>query len=182
MSSSKRKDNQVKKGNNPLNLTDKIIMNAKIEKEFATHNSDQRKEIKKLSEIFKNIIEESTNADLKRTCEEGLEMVRAFVKNNKDNPCQNEQEMSERLRGLYQNVQKFVNEELSVFDDPELEEVEDIMSTWNEIIVTVQNIQSSRHTPYHFEEKQKIDKYLEPRTYEQSQMTISLLLQHLKQI
>jgi len=182
MSSSKRKDNQVKKGNNPLNLDDKITMNAQIEKEFANHNSNQRIEIKKLSDIFKKIINESTNADLKRTCGEGLEILRAFVKNNKDNPYKKEQEMSERLRNLYHNVQKFVSEKLSEFDDDELEIVEDIMSVWNEIIVTVQNIQSSRHKPYHFEEKQKIDEYLEPRTYEQSQMTLSLLLQRLKQI
>jgi len=54
---------------------------------------------------LKNIINESDNADLKGNCENCLKILRAFSKNNKENPCETETEMSKRLQDLYKNVQ-----------------------------------------------------------------------------
>ena len=57
-----------------------------------------------------------------------------------------------------------------------------IISVWNTIIVTFQNIHLSKHEPHHEEGKRKEEQYFgKVKKYIGSQMTIHLLLQRLKQ-
>ena len=46
------------------------------------------------------------------------------MKYNKTNSCNTKKEMSERLRGLYDKVKQFINEELSIFKDSESGQVD----------------------------------------------------------
>jgi hypothetical protein len=70
-----------------MTSTEVADSNSKIEKEVATYNTDQRRQIVKLADTLKETIAESENKDFKGKCETCLEMLRSFSKNNKVNPC-----------------------------------------------------------------------------------------------
>ena len=182
----------LKKKNDPLTDHEIEKLNQKQEKEYETYNQQQRVHIKSLSEIFKQIIEdEESSVALKGKCDKGLQILRDFVQYNKTNSCKTKKEMSERLRDLYDKVKEF-HKELSLFEDSQLEQVEseleqidDIMTAWYLIIVTVQNVRPWQE-PNHEETQRKWREWDEDmkdhgpgRRYKGS--TLHVLLQRLKQ-
>jgi hypothetical protein len=167
-------------------LTDdeQFTLDQKTENDFEAYNKQQRVQINKLSKIFK----ESTSAVLQKKFEEGLQVLRNFVKENKTNVCTTKREMSDRLRCLYENLKEFIfknklyihrsaevdeSKELdNLVDDSEAEEVDDyeeeevveleqideIMTNWYLILELVKGVRS-HHAPTSKQEER--DVYLE---------------------
>jgi hypothetical protein len=52
-------------------------------------------------------------------------------------------------------MEKFIIDELYTFEIPEVEDVKDILSEWNTIVVTVEGISSERRDPQSKEKERK---------------------------
>ena len=126
-----------------------------VQKEFATYNTNQRVQIKLLADTLKEFIAGEGNEDFKGTCKKCLEKMRAFTQYNKDNRCKTEKLTSERLCEFYKSMEKFIIDELYKFEIPEVEDVKDILSEWNTIVVTVEGISSERRDPQSKEKERK---------------------------
>ena len=185
MPTSKKKNASSEK-TGPLTSDEKHQLELQVEKEYNTNNSDQFRQIKQLSVIFKSIIEHTGNKKLKIKCTDGLQILRDFSKHKRENPC-SQKKMSERLRNLYQKISKFVKKELHEFEEDELENVDDVISVWYGFMITAQNIRSRHESRDEVKEleDEKFRKAGEETTrlnYSRMRLTeLHFLLQRLKQ-
>jgi hypothetical protein len=155
MSSRKKPGKQksdVKQKYDRLTTGDTTELMEKLQKEFKQYNSQQFIQIRALSDIFKEFIEDekSPKTDLERKCVEGVQILRNFVtlKNSKK---WTEIQMSDLLTGLYTQVDEFIGQKLKEFDDESQEkefvhdefedtEIDQVMSNWYAITVTVKSL------------------------------------------